>query len=56
MPDANQVKAIQLRNLAFEMETLADRVAQPSRCTERSELLIAEGERIAAATRAVFRG
>ncbi len=56
MTDANRRKSVMLRNLAFELETLADQVAEPSRCTGRSDQLIAEGERIAAATRAVFRG
>ena len=54
--DRNALRAYRLRELAFELETLADRVEEPSRSTQRAELLIAEGERIALATRAVFRG
>ena len=54
--DRDALRASRLRELAFELETLADRVEEPSRSTQRAELLIAEGERIALATRAVFRG
>lgn len=45
-----------LRNLAAEMETLADAMERPSRTTARSDMLIAECERIAADVRAVVRG
>jgi hypothetical protein len=45
-----------LRHLAGELETLADAMARPSRTTARSDLLIAECERIAADVRAVVRG
>jgi hypothetical protein len=51
-----ELKAAKLRGLAYELSVLADEVEQPSRCTQRSERLIADGERIAAETRAVFRG
>lgn len=45
-----------LRNLAGEIETLADSMEQPSRTTARADMLIAECERIAADVRAVVRG
>lgn len=45
-----------LRELAAEMEMLADVMERPSRTTARSEMLIAECERIAADVRAVVRG
>ncbi|MCG7348218.1 hypothetical protein [Sphingomonas sp. ACRSK] len=45
-----------LRNLATEMETLADAMEGPSRTAARSDMLIAECERIAADVRAVVRG
>ncbi|MBB4154164.1 hypothetical protein GGQ80_002074 [Sphingomonas jinjuensis] len=45
-----------LRRLADELLTLADAVDQPSRHIERAEMLIAEGERLAKAVYAVFRG
>lgn len=49
-------KAARLRELSFELDTLADAVEQPSRSITRAERLIGDGERIAAAVRAVFRG
>lgn len=48
--------ADRLRHLAHELETLADHVERPSLSSKRSELLIAEGERIAQAVWGVFRG
>jgi hypothetical protein len=45
-----------LRHLAVELETLADAMERPSRSTTRSDMLIAECERIAADVRAVVRG
>lgn len=45
-----------LRSLADELLTLADAVDQPSRSLQRAEMLIAEGERLAKAVYAVFRG
>lgn len=48
--------ADRLRHLAHELETLADQVERPSLSSKRSELLIAEGERIAKAVWSVFRG
>ena len=45
-----------LRNLAADMETLANAMERPSRTTARSDMLIAECERIAADVRAVVRG
>lgn len=56
MAEAVHARAQLLRDLAFELETLADRVAQPSRSIVRAEQLIAEGERIAQAVRGAFRG
>lgn len=49
-------KAARLRALSFELDTLADAVEQPSRSITRAERLIGDGERIAGAVRAVFRG
>lgn len=51
-----RLKAAKLRTLAYDLSLLADEVEQPSRSTQRSDRLIADGERIAAETRAVFRG
>ena len=48
--------ADRLRHLAHELETLADHVERPSLSSKRSDLLIAEGERIAKAVWGVFRG
>lgn len=48
--------ADRLRHLAHELETLADHVERPSLSSKRSDLLIAEGERIAGAVWGVFRG
>ncbi|MFZ3484264.1 hypothetical protein [Sphingomonas sp. 3-13AW] len=45
-----------LRHLAVELETLADAMERPSRSTTRSDMLIAECERIACDVRAVVRG
>lgn len=49
-------KAARLRDLSFELDTLAEAVEQPSRTIGRAERLIADGERIARNIRAVFRG
>lgn len=49
-------KGARLRSLAEELLTLADATDQPSRHLARAELLIGEGERIAKAVWAVFRG
>lgn len=49
-------KAARLRALSFDLDTLAEAAEHPSTSIARAELLIAEGERIAAAVRAVFRG
>ena len=49
-------RARRLRDLSFELDTLADRVETPSRSLVPAEQLIAEGERISIAVRAVFRG
>lgn len=56
MAEPSHVRARRLRTLAFELETLADRVEQPSRSLVRAEQLIGEGERIAGAVRSAFRG
>ena len=52
-----------LEHIAGDIHALAFDVAEPSRCIDRSERLIAEGERIAAAlhaagneVHALFRG
>ncbi|MCG7348936.1 hypothetical protein [Sphingomonas sp. ACRSK] len=45
-----------LRHLAADLEVLADAMERPSRSTVRSDMLIAECERIAADVRAVVRG
>ncbi|MFZ3484198.1 hypothetical protein [Sphingomonas sp. 3-13AW] len=45
-----------LRHLAIELESLADAMERPSRSTARSDMLIAECERIACDVRAVVRG
>lgn len=49
-------RAERLRTLADEMLTLAEATEYPSRCIARAEMLVSEGERIAKATWAVFRG
>lgn len=49
-------KSRRLRELALELETLADAYEQPSRSWERAERLIGECERIGSAVRAVARG
>ncbi|WP_161797743.1 hypothetical protein [Sphingomonas paucimobilis] len=51
-----QSPAERLRHIAHELETLAEHVERPSLSTERSEMLIAEGERLAKAVWGVFRG
>jgi hypothetical protein len=56
MPQTRTDRATQLRDIAFQIETLASAVEQPSRSIERASWLIAEGERLAKATWAVFRG
>lgn len=56
MPQPRISPADRLRHLALELETLADHVERPSLSAKRSELLIAEGERIAKAVWGVFRG
>ncbi|MEG3144231.1 hypothetical protein U1839_06150 [Sphingomonas sp. RT2P30] len=57
MPEPSHIaKAQKLRALADELNTLADAVEQPSHHIDRSNQLIAEGERIAKATWSVFRG
>ncbi len=48
--------AERLRALADELLSLAEAVDQPSRSTVRADMLIAEGERIAKAVWAAFRG
>lgn len=53
---AHLSKASRLRAIAFEIETLAEQVEQPSRHIERANQLIAEGERLAKALWTVFRG
>jgi len=49
-------QADRLRHIADELHTLADAVEQPSRTIARSNMLIAEGERIARAVWSAFRG
>jgi hypothetical protein len=56
MAPAHVSKARALRQSASDLLDLADRVEQPSDAIERSDRLIAEGERIAAYVRAQFRG
>jgi hypothetical protein len=56
MADAACSPSERLRHLAIELETLADAVERPSRTTARSDMLIAQCERIAADVRAVVRG
>ena len=51
-----QAQASQLERLAYDLHALAFDVAEPSRSHDRVERLVAEGERIAAEVRAVFRG
>jgi hypothetical protein len=53
---AGLAKAGRLEQLASDLHSLAFDVAEPSRCIARSDDLTAEGERIAAAVRAEFRG
>jgi hypothetical protein len=56
MADAARSASNRLRHLAIELENLADAMERPSRTTARSDMLIAECERIAADVRAVVRG
>ena len=49
-------QAQQLERLAADLHVLAFAIAEPSRSIQRSERLIAEGERIANEVRAVVRG
>jgi hypothetical protein len=49
-------RARRLEQLATDVYRLAFDIAEPSRSIERSERLIAEGERIAHEVRAVVRG
>jgi hypothetical protein len=56
MADAARSASNRLRHLAIELETLADAMERPSRTTARSDMLIAECERIGADVRAVVRG
>lgn len=53
---AHLARARALEHLASDLHALAFDAAEPSRCSVRSERLIAEAERIAAAVRALFRG
>jgi hypothetical protein len=53
---AHLQRARALERLASDLHLLAFDVAEPSRCTGRSDRLTAEGERIAHGVRAVFRG
>lgn len=53
---AHIAKARRLRDLSFELDTLASSVEQPSRSIERAERLVAEGERISREIYSVFRG
>jgi len=48
--------AVRLRQLAYELENLADDCDQPARTTERVERRIAEGERISKAVWHAVRG
>ncbi len=45
-----------LEQLAHDLHALAFKMAEPSRCIQRAERLIGEGERIAAEVRATVRG
>ena len=54
MPQAEPSR--RLEHLAGQLHTLAFDVAEPARTTGEAERRIAEGERIAAAVRSVFRG
>jgi hypothetical protein len=56
LPTPHIAKARRIEQLASDLHTLAFDVAEPSRCIARSDKLTAEGERIAAAVRAEFRG
>jgi hypothetical protein len=57
MPEPVHIaKARRIEQLASDLHSLAFDVAEPSRCIARSDQLTAEGERIAAAVRAEFRG
>jgi hypothetical protein len=56
MPPLHIEKARRIEQLASDLHNLAFDVAEPSRCVTRSDRLTAEGERIAAAVRAEFRG
>jgi hypothetical protein len=49
-------RARRLEYLASDLHSLAFDVAEPSRYIVRSDRITAEGERIAAAVRAAFRG
>ena len=57
MPEPSHVASARaLEQLAGDLHALAFDVGEPSRCVPRFERLAAEGERIAAAVRAQFRG
>ncbi|MDO7843441.1 hypothetical protein [Sphingomonas immobilis] len=57
MPEPSHIaNARALEQLAGDLHNLAADVLEPSRCVARSDALTAEGERIAGAVRAVFRG
>jgi hypothetical protein len=57
MPQPSHIeRARRLEALASDLHSLAFDVGEPSNCIQRSERLTAEGERIAAAVRAEFRG
>jgi hypothetical protein len=57
MPEQSHIAiSRRLEQLAGDLHALAFDVNEPSRCTTRSDRLTAEGERIASAVRAVFRG
>jgi hypothetical protein len=56
LPCPHIAKARRIEQLATDLHSLAFDVAEPSRCIARSDQLTAEGERIAAALRAEFRG
>lgn len=57
MPDpAHIAKARALEHLAGDLHALAFDVSEPPTSTRQSDRNVAEGERIAAAVRAVFRG
>jgi hypothetical protein len=56
LPCPHIAKARRIEQLASDLHRLAFDVAEPSRCVTRSDQLTAEGERIAAAVSAEFRG